>query len=246
MSKEETKKVIVHYTGCDILKFGLKRMGFANLSRKNLISANACDFFKYDTWQDQEAKVHELGINTISLITTKECATTFFISNRTKSEDASNLKKLGITAVMNVSDVNTRQSVLDDYEKNGIKFLHVSFLDDDREDLTKRLEQCYKFTSQKEEEKVKLGVVRGLNPTMVLIHCASGINRSAMVTSYCLLRRIYEEMRDARVVSSWLYGIFKQLCIARPPIMINPRFVKALVEIENRVLRPLEPPKYSG
>lgn len=202
----------------ELIKFGLKRLGFKNLGDKNIKKFESPkDVFRYDVWAPSN-DVWERKIHTISPITDK-----ISISSWDCASDAKNLENLRYTSVLNVcTKIRSEEYIEKLSNLSKISYLHIPFEeslgsseDNDQNDIYNRLEKCYDYIRKSLRKNGR-----------ILIHCESGVNRSVMVASYFWMKRVYADILLALEINTWLSQIFLQIQIIRPIIMINPIFIK--------------------
>lgn len=167
---------------------------------------------EYDSWIN--AKPNPIG--DISRISKN-----IYISDWTGSLNVSELKRLGICAVLCLNDRFKTEEDMLRYEQNGISHKHIAIYDDVDVNIMKYFTEIYKYMY----DSTKCGGV--------LVHCTAGISRSVTAVASYMVRRGLRKNRDINTSIVLKYIKQKRNC-ANP----NPSFIRQLNIYESMIKLP--------
>jgi hypothetical protein len=158
-----------------------------------------------------------------------------FISDLESSLSITQLKEVGINAILYLCENNKTKKALDTYRKKKIDHKFVKISDHPEAPIGAVFEDCYEFIHRHVVAEKR-----------VLIHCAAGVSRSTTVTMYYFLKRYYmtnfhisakktKDLLDTKIY--FLTGITMMVKDARPCVCPNPGFVRQLLLAEYRFKR---------
>mmetsp|Transcript_17128 Transcript_17128/g.31060 ORF Transcript_17128/g.31060 Transcript_17128/m.31060 type:complete len:314 (+) Transcript_17128:621-1562(+) len=142
-----------------------------------------------------------------------------YLGNRKVAEDAASLRLLGCTHVVNAAPSQVASALAANEEAGGPEYLHL--------DLDDRVEAFDAAGTRAAFEKSAAFLEKAMESTssVVYVHCAGGVSRSASVVLYWLITR-----RGLRLCAAW-----RTVKEAREVIGPNAAFMGLLLDAEREL-----------